>query len=257
MQFAASPESGKTKRSTNTLITMSENPILPGFARPFMKCWLMLGLLSWLAHGVGMATGSGASLRFLAERTPDHLGEVNLVAGAIQTPAFALFTDHLSESVTAPARTMLLRLKDKPVTLAELALPPAGESFIVLLIPNPRGGYLPVVMPAHDPTFRGGDVYFYNHAPKPVFGHVGSSLFRLKPGEGVRLRPAGAHEDTFYDVGFAVSEDHGDRVLRSIRWPVVTRSRSYVFFYHDPLRNRIDYRAVDEFISSPSGQAVP
>ncbi len=115
-----------------------------------------------------------------------------------------------------------------------------------------------VVINSGDVNFRGGDVYFYNHAGKPVLGYVGTSKFLLNPGQGKLLRPEGAKEETYYDVGFGVREAEGDRVMRTMRWPVLTRSRSYVFFYQNPVKDRIDYRAVDEFVAPPEeNQAAP
>jgi hypothetical protein len=239
-----------------------------------MRRFYILWLLSWLAHDVGSAADSAVTLRFLAERAPANLGEVLLAAGEKQTPPFALSADRLTDPIKAPARTMVLRLRDRPAVLSEIGLPQAGESFIVLLIPNPKGGYLPVVIRADDPAFRAGDIYLFNNAKKPVLGYVGTTRFLLKPGEGKSLRPAGAHQETFYDVGFAVREgtgdtrnrtepdqgvrtQAGDRVLRTIRWPVVTRSRAYVFFYQHPVKNRIDYRAVDEFVGQSQSAAHP
>ena len=131
-----------------------------------------------------------------------------------------------------------------------------NTAFAVLLIPDPKGGFLPVIIRADDVNFKGGDVYFYNHTPKPVLGYVGTAKFMLKPEEGKLLRPAGAKEETYYDVGFGVREAEGDRVMRTLRWPVLTRSRSYVFFYQNPVKNRIDFRAVDEFVA-PQAEVQP
>ena len=218
-----------------------------------MKRLLTLLCAVWTGHAPCLAAADGPSLRFLAERAPDNLGEVVLAVGDKLSPPFELSSQRLSEPMPALARKMLLRMRDKPLTLAEIALPDAGSAFIVLLIPDPKGGYKTVVINSGDVNFRGGDVYFYNHAGKPVLGYVGTSKFLLNPGQGKLLRPEGAKEETYYDVGFGVREAEGDRVLRTMRWPVLTRSRSYVFFYQNPVKNRIDYRAVDEFVAPPEG----
>jgi hypothetical protein len=236
-------------------------------------------LMALLVHDVGFSAESEASVRFLAERTPVELGDVILAAGDREAPPFVLRADRLTAPIKAPGRTMALRLPGHVVTLATISLPQEGDFFVVLLIPNPKGGYLPVVMRADDPAFRAGDIYLFNNSGKPVLGYVGTSRFLLKPGEGKPLRPAGERDATFYDVGFAVREGNGtpgkeglataggtdsgvhaevgDRVLRTVRWPVVKRSRSYVFFYLNPVKNRIDYRAVDEFIAPPESPQQP
>lgn len=217
-----------------------------------MKLFLILLTASWAAHSAALAAADDVSLRFLAERAPENLGEVMLASGDKLTPPFALSSQRLSDPIPVPTRKLFLRLRDKPVVLAEIALPESGSAFIVLLIPDPKGGFKPIIINASDINFRGGDVYFYNHAGKLVLGYVGTSKFMLKPGEGKLLRPAGAKEETYYDVGFGVREAEGDRVMRTLRWPVLTRSRSYVFFYQNPVKNRIDYRAVDEFVAPPA-----
>lgn len=215
-----------------------------------MRHFILPILITWMSAAACFAAEeSGISLRFLAERTPSNLGDVVLAVGDKLSPAFALSSDNLSDPIAVPARKLALRLKEKPVVLAEISLPENGNAFIVLLIPTSKGGYHPVVINSADVNFKGGDVYFYNHAEKPVLGHVGSAKFILKPGEGKLLHPAGAKEETYYDVGFGVREEEGDRVLRSLRWPVATRSRSYVFFYQNPENHRIDFRAVDEFVA--------
>ena len=135
----------------------------------------------------------------------------------------------------------------KSTSLADVRLPEEGKAFIVMLIPAAKG-YQAVVMAANDPKFKPGDVYFYNHANKPVLGYVGTSKFTLAPGKGKSLRPAGAHKEGFYDVGFGVKEKEGNRAISTTRWPVEERIRSYVFFFVNPTSKRLDFRAVDEFV---------
>jgi hypothetical protein len=118
----------------------------------------------------------------------------------------------------------------------------------VLLIPATTGGYKPVVISSGDPSFKPGDVYFYNHADKPVLGYVGTAKFILEPAKGQTLRPAGAKPEKYYDVGFGVREKEGDRALSTTRWPVDDKIRSYVFFFVNPGTKRLDFRAVDEFV---------
>ncbi|MBC8126581.1 MAG: hypothetical protein H8M99_05480 [Gloeobacteraceae cyanobacterium ES-bin-144] len=215
-----------------------------------MKRFLLLILSTLLIFPV--IAGEQINLRFLAERAPDSLGEVVLAAGDQLSPPFTLSSEYLGASIPATARKLTLRFKDKAVVLAEISLPENGNAFIVLLIPDPKGGFQPVVINAGDVNFQGGDVYFYNHSHQTMLGYVGTAKFILKPSEGRLLRPVGAKEDTYYDVGFGVRSAEGDRVLRTLRWPVATRSRSYVFFYQNPVKNRIDFRAVDEFVAQPA-----
>ncbi len=195
------------------------------------------------------------SVRFLAERSPGDLGEVVLAADKARSEAFVLPTNHLSEPRVAPARSFSVRPVAKDVSIADVTLPENGKSFIVLLIPATKGGYTPVVISAEDPAFKPGDVYFYNHANKPVLGYVGTAKFLLAPAKGQTLRPTGAKPEKYFDVGFGVREKEGDRALSTTRWPVDDKIRSYVFFFVNPATKRLDFRAVDEFV--PPEKPVP
>lgn len=208
---------------------------------------LLALFLSAVAHCQEPGRGE-VKVRFLAERAPKELGQVFLAAGEVKSAAFDLPINNLSDPIVPPARAFSVRPAAKDVSVADVTLPEDGKSFIVLLIPATTGGYKPVVISAGDPAFRPGDVYFYNHADKPVLGYVGTAKFILKPAEGQKLRPAGARPENFYDVGFGVREKEGDRALSTTRWPVDDKIRSYVFFFINPSTKRLDFRAVDEFV---------
>jgi len=192
--------------------------------------------------------GGDLKVRFLAERTPNDLGQVVMATDKEKSPPFDLPVNNLSDPQPAPARVFAVKqAAGKETSLATVTLPDAGKSFIVLLIPAATG-YKPVVISAADPAFKKGDVYFYNHGDKPVLGYVGTATFVLPPGKGQTLTPKGAKEGTFYDVGFGVREKEGDRALSTTRWPVDDKIRSYVFFFMNPTTKRLDFRAVDEFV---------
>lgn len=195
------------------------------------------------------ASEANPSVRFLAERAPANLGQVVLTAGETRGEPFDLTLNNLTPVISAPARAFAVRSVDKNVDLAKVQLPEAGKAFIVLLIPA-ETGYKPVVISASDPSFRPGDVYFYNHSDKPVLGYVGTAKFILAPKKGQTLRPAGARPENYYDVGFGVREEAGDRPLSTTRWPVDDKVRSYVFFFTNSRTQRVDFRAVDEFVQA-------
>lgn len=192
--------------------------------------------------------GKGASVRFLAERTPGNIDTVQMKAGELTSEGFKLPHNHLSPAIDSPARAFIIQPTGTEVPLAKVTLPEKGDNFIILLIPERKGGYNPVVISAGDPEFRPGDVYFYNHADKTVLGYVGTSKFILKPGLGKSLHPTGAKDGLYFDVGFGVREKEGDRPLSTTRWPVEKDMRSYVFFFLNPKTERLDFRAVDEYV---------
>lgn len=200
-----------------------------------------------VVHGQAPKSGD-LKVRFLAERAPKELGQVVMAAADVKSAPFDLPINNLSEPMAPPARAFALKQaagKDTPV--ATIALPEDGKSFIVLLVPA-TSGYKPVVISAEDPSFKPGDVYFYNHGDKPVLGYVGTATFVLAPGKGQTLTPKGAKPEGYYDVGFGVREKEGDRALSTTRWPVDDKIRSYVFFFINPSTKRLDFRAIDEFV---------
>lgn len=209
----------------------------------------LLTLFCVAAFSSLFAQDKGAiSLRFVAERAPAVIGQVLIVTGETKSKPFVLPTNNLSEIFSVSARAFTLNMVEQNRELCKITLPEEGKDFVILLLPNPKGGYLTSVIPAKDAGFRPGDVYFYNHADKTVLGFVGKATFVLPPGQGKSLRPTGAKAEGYYDVGFGVRETTGDRPLSSTRWPVEKQIRSYVFFFVNPQTKAVDFRAVDEFV---------
>jgi hypothetical protein len=210
---------------------------------------LLCSVLAASALAAAQQPGKGdLTVRFLAERAPGNVEQVLLAAGEVKGKPFTLPVNNLSEAQSAPARVFSIRPVGKDIPLATVTLPAEGKAFNVLLVPSAKGGYEPVVIPAGDPSFKPGDVYFYNHSDKTVLGFVGKATFTLAPSQGRILRPEGARDDGHYDVGFGVREKEGDRTLSKSRWPVDTTSRSYAFFFMNPKTKRVDFRVVDEFV---------
>ena len=229
------------------------SPTMPANRRLFFSI-LLSCLASALPQAMGQSRSSDAqpTVRFLAERSNEQIGQVQMAAGEAAGEAFDLPTNHLSTARPAPARAFILRTVDKQLPLAQIKLPEQGKAFIVLLIPSPKGGFSTEIISSNDPSFKGGDVYLFNHSNRPVIGYVGTARFLLDPSKGRVLRPAGAKDNAYFDVGFGVREEQGDRALSSTRWPVDPQARSYVFFFVNPKTNRIDFRAVDELV--PAGE---
>lgn len=190
----------------------------------------------------------GVKVRFLAQAVPNDLGKVALAAAEIRTDPFDLPMNNLSAEQEPPSSVFSVWSMDKNLSLATVKLPEEGKNFICLLLLNPgKPGYSPVVLPANKPGFGAGDVYFFNNANKPVLGFLGSSKFELNPGNSMVVTPRGG-EERFYHVGLGVKEAEGNRLIKSMKWPKSSHTRYYVFFYVDPVKSRITYRAVDEFL---------
>lgn len=162
---------------------------------------------------------------------------------------FSVPLNHLSPPQDAPAPIFKLELATKPLPIASVTLPEQGDSFIIILIPSLDSGFEPVVIPAKDPAFRPGDFYVLNISKKPVLGIVGTTEFRVPRRKSKVVRPDGARENRFYDVTLGVKEEgETQRVISRSRWPVGKQMRTYVFFFDNPVRKDIDFRAIDEFV---------
>ena len=192
-------------------------------------------------------------MRLLADRAPEAAGEVVLAAGDKKSAAIPLPINAPSEALLAPARAFEVKAAAGDVSLAKVVLPEAGDSFLVLLLSGEKG-YQPTVLAADGKAFKGGDVYFHNSSSKTVTGKVGTAAFALEPGKGSVVTPAGASPDKLYAVSIKVREGANERVLSETNWPVDPNLRTYFFFFNKPDTDRVDYRAVEEFVEPAKGR---
>lgn len=214
-----------------------------------MKRLLVTSISLLCATATAFGLGK-AQVRFLAESVPDDLGKITWVADGKEGAGFTLESTQLSETATVPSRVFGLQTVSDKRKLCAVTLPDVGSSFIVLLIPDAPGSFKSVVIDADTRSFQSGDVFLYNRTDKTISGNLGDSRFELAPNEGSKTRPGGDLSQGSYQADFNVREEAGDRMLRSMRWPVQTRSRSYCFFFTDPVKHRPDFRTVDEFVST-------
>ncbi|MCH7226517.1 hypothetical protein [Haloferula sp. A504] len=191
-------------------------------------------------------------VRLLAERIPRDLGKVVLATNEARSEPADLPMNNLSRPLKPPARAFSVWSVDRNVSIASIQLPEEGNSFIVLLLlPGSEPGYRPVVIPFRDPSFRAGDIYFYNNADKTVVGILGTAKFSLEPKRGKVVRPRGFGDERYYHAMLGVRDGGENKLIKSMKWPSSKTTRNYVFFYMDPVKKRVTYRAVDEFLVSP------
>lgn len=209
---------------------------------------LLTTITTTITSAIAAPNKDEVEVRFLAERIPRNLGKVVLAIEETRSDPFNLPMNNLSPPQKPPARVFSVWAVDKNVSLAKVKLPENGKSFVVILLPSAKGAYVPLVMPFDNPNFKGGDIYFFNNANKPVLGLIGKSKLSLSPGKGTVVTPRGFENKKYYHVMLGVKEADGNKVIKSMKWPSSKTMRNYVFFYVDPRKNRITYRAVDEFI---------
>lgn len=187
-------------------------------------------------------------VRFLAEMIPKNLGQVLLANAELRSDPFNLPMNNLSPPQKPPARVFNIWSLEINRSIASVKLPEEGKSFIVLLLLSQKGDYSPVVLPAENPAFKGGDVYFFNNTKKLVLGKLGKTDFSLQPGKSTVVTPRGFGDARYYHALLGVRKAGKNSVIKSMKWPSSKLTRNYVFFFFDPLKKRITYRAVDEFI---------
>lgn len=195
-----------------------------------------------------------ALVRLLAARPAEGVDEIVLVAEKKRSESFPLPLNGLSAPLEAPARAFAVKAAAGDAPLAQVALPAAGKSFIVLLVPAAEKSFTGVVLAADGKGFQPGDMYFHNGSGKTVLGTIGTAAFELEPGKGGVVKPAGALPEKLYQVALGVRDEKGERTISETRWPVDAQLRSYVFFFDNPATGRVDYRAVEEFVAAPAGR---
>ncbi|MCW1925200.1 hypothetical protein OKA05_21755 [Luteolibacter arcticus] len=208
-------------------------------------------VLSLLLAAPSLSLAGDATVRLLADRAPEGTGEIMLVAGDKRSAPIALPLNAPSERLPAPARAFEVKAAAGDAALAKVVLPEVGDSFLVLLLSSEKV-FQPVVIAADGKAFKPGDVYFHNSSTKTILGKVGTSEFTLNPGKGSVVTPAGASQEKLYAVSFKVREEKRERVLSETNWPVDPNLRTYMFFFNKPGTDRVDYRAVEEFVE-PAG----
>ena len=204
-------------------------------------------ILSLLLAAPSLAVAKDPVIRLLADRAPEGTGEIVLVAGDKRSAALPLPLNAPSQPLPALARAFEVKAAEGDASLAKVVLPEAGDSFLVLLLSADKG-FQPVVLSADPKTFKPGDVYFHNSSSKTIFGNVGTTEFTLEPNKGNVVKPAGATPEKLYAVSLKVRDEKKERVLSETSWPVDPTLRTYVFFFNKPGTDRVDFRAVEEFV---------
>lgn len=220
-----------------------------------MRRWTRKALgvvgLAWLSANSLIAQeneGKPAELRFAAQTAPRDLGELVMVTEETRSEPFELPLNHLSDPQTAPARRVTLVRRDQPGTLATIRLPEAGDEFIILLVPGEETPFHAVVLPGANDSFRPGDYYVHNVSGRRVIGRVGETSFSVSSRDGRIVRPEGARDNRYYDVVLGIVDGKEKKVISTSRWPLSPRMRTYVFFFDNPARGGVDFRAIDEFV---------
>ncbi|HCC21017.1 MAG TPA: hypothetical protein DEP88_07190, partial [Verrucomicrobiales bacterium] len=95
-------------------------------------------------------------VRLLAERIPKNLGKILLATKEARSDPFDLPMNNLSKPQKPPARLFSIWSVDRNASIATVKLPEDGKSFIILLLPDSKPGYKPVIIPFRDPNFRAG-----------------------------------------------------------------------------------------------------
>ncbi|MBC2592887.1 hypothetical protein H5P28_01310 [Ruficoccus amylovorans] len=186
----------------------------------------------------------GANRQFLLTGSEDWRSE-----------PFAIPSNSFSRKVGVPARELALGMIDdtgSPVLIGHLSLPEEGNLFLVLLLPeaSDRNPFRLVAIRADDPSFKTGDVQFFNLSDDAVGVKLQEKKVLLKPRSFQKISPPEMAEDVFsYQVEFYTQDDERTYLFASTQWPRQNRVRTYLFTFKSPETGRMSYRAIDEFPS--------
>lgn len=211
-------------------------------SKSLVSCLLLAATTHWVSAG-------DLVVRLLADHTAEDQGQVRLISGSKQSDPLDIPTNSLSAKLLAPGRSFEIRPSEGGASLAEVALPENGDSFVVLLS-TAEEGFAPAVVPADDASFKGGEMYFFNNTGKTIVGKIGETEIEIASGTGQIVVPKTEAGASVYGVTLSVREESGDKSFSKTSWPIDAKLRSYVLFYVDPNRDRVTYRAIDEFVGN-------
>jgi len=155
----------------------------------------------------------------------------------------------LSEKFTAPARQFSLAVPDAKAetgfrAVGDVALPPQGKDFILLL--EPDGTKLkPHVIASKESRFVGDSTLFFNASQNPVVAVLGSEKTLIKPRTAVFAKAPKRGEKPFYQATLYHSDNGKVKPFFNSRWPHRDAVRCYAFIYRNA-EGRLAYQAVDE-----------
>ena len=216
----------------------------------FIRFSLLFAFLRFAAT-LSMAQGSPPlQVRFLAQLAPDGMDQIVMVAGKLSGEPFAIPTQNLSERQVPPAREFGLKSVVGSHLLGTVALPDQGHDFVVLLVVGEKAGYTPIVIDSANPAFQVGQVFTYNASSRTILGKVGDNRFMIPSGNSYIIKPDGAVDNRYYNVAFGLRNeaDKIGRIITTSRWPVTKVKRSYLFFFDQPQKDTVTFRAVDEYL---------
>ncbi len=146
--------------------------------------------------------------------------------------------------------------------LAEVTIPPAGDSVILIFLPNkmPRANFQ--IMPISDSKkiFPAGSFNITNISPFPVRLMLEDKNFDFKPGQPILIqnppvRPSG-------QVGmraFAFRDEKWNPISTGL-WPHPGNARGVMILFQDPKSKEVQLQAFDDVpprVAKPSSAAAP
>jgi len=199
-----------------------------------------------LSFSAGKVQGAGKiKLRLLACEISKEPAKVFMETKGSKSEVFDLPSSGLSGPISVSDRSVVLKAPDKDAPLCTITLPAEGDSFAVLLKTEDPAGFVPAVVRLDDDSFKPGEFYFVNHAPKTVVLKLGETELVLEAGNTEKSRPTGSAGNPFYSITMSVRADSDDKIFASARWPVENDNRSLVIFLTAPT-GRMIYRTVEE-----------
>lgn len=138
----------------------------------------------------------------------------------------------------------------KPKPSLSITIPSSLRSDLLLIFVPSKDTYTVLKVKTPKATFNGGSRMLINATNQPLAVKYGKNKpVLIKSAKNMLLKPRGKKPM----IPVLISEKKNDRwkLVRSEKWPIDPRFRSYVFVYHKPGTNRIAVHAVPERLTQP------
>ncbi len=168
----------------------------------------------------------------------------------------------LPEKITLPedGKLRLLRTAsagNQPVVAATVAIPPALDQVLILLVPAPSSepaAYRALVLDRAAASFPLGSYRIVNLSPHAIRGAIGRSYIEAKPGGGALLKLSG-NPGQVQPLKFEYLNDSGWSRLTESRAAVRDDRRWLLCAYLDPATGRMNLRSIPD--RTPAGAPSP
>ncbi len=210
-----------------------------------------------------LAQDETVNLYFISFPKVDDPEPLELLIGEEETMEVDLPTNHVSKAYSVPALSKWVLGKSSMSDANGFTFKTFGQvtsinskSQLVLVLRSGKGGAEGLelkILDYSEDGFGGGEYLFMNAAKVDIAGVVGEEKFAIKPGNNFLLAPKATktrgNRGYSYARFYFRNKDEAQGFF-SATWRLNDRSRSLVFFYHDPNTKQLRLHITRSFLSA-------